>query len=172
MNNYAVTVKLEKIAMQLRDLLQIPDDYIINYEYLESLTESINKTFENINIESGYNMEFVLKDGKNINITYDNTVTNEEIFEFVTRAFLYGILLDKKSLNSYELQEYLVSEQTIISNDNTNYLFKAFLIPRKLFYKEMVKYTCGDNSRCDIESMTKVLKNKHIYSRGHDLNIW
>ena len=45
MNNYAVTVKLEKIAMQLRDLLQIPDDYIINYEYLESLTvPSLSKT--------------------------------------------------------------------------------------------------------------------------------
>lgn len=173
MNDISVILKLDEVATKLRDILEIPEEFIVNYDYLYEFINNVNKKFDTYKIELGHNMEFVLKDGKYITVIYENNIhKKEEIFEFVTRAFLYGFLLDKKTLNSYQLEEYYVGEEIILNDEYVDCLFKSFLLPRNQFYKELVKYSSGDGSSCNIDAMAKKLKNKHVYSRGHDLRVW
>lgn len=173
MNNLLVVLKLDDVATEIRKILEVPEDFIVNYNFLEELIKRITQKFESFKIEADYGMSFTLKNGKDIFITYDkNEMKKGEVFEYVTRSFLYGILLDKKELNYYQLQEYSVSDYTILNDEYVDCLFKAFLLPREQFYKEMIKYTNGDGSRCDVEAMSKKLENKHVVSRGRDLGLW
>ena len=173
MNNLYVVLKLDDVATEIRKILEIPDDFIVNHNFKEELIKRIPQKFESFKIEADYGMSFTLTNGKDIFITYDkNEMKKGEVFEYVTRAFLYGILLDKRELNYYQLQEYHVPDYTILNDEYVDCLFKAFLLPRKQFYKEMVKYTTGDGSRCDVETMSKKLENKHVISRGRDLKLW
>lgn len=173
MDDLLVVLKLDDVATEIRKILEIPEDFIVNYNFKEELIKRINQKFESFKIEADYGMSFTLKNGRDILITYNkNEMKKGEVFEFVTRAFLYGILLDKKELNYYQLQEYSVPDYTILRDEYVDCLFKAFLLPRKQFYKEMVKYTTSDGSRCDVEAMSKKLENKHVLSRGRDLKLW
>lgn len=79
--------------------------------------------------------------------------------------------MNKKELNQYQLQDYSVSEYKILTDENTDYLTKAFILPEKQFLKEMVKFSTNDGF-VNVEGMQEKLKVKNIVARGRDLKIW
>lgn len=172
--NYALIVKLESISNDIREILEIPSDKIINSDYLETLIKKIHENFENYKIEKGYDMQFTLKDGDKITITYDmDKNTDDQIFEFVIRAFCYGILMNKEKLNKHQLHSYSIKESVILNDKYAVCLSRMLMMPKNLYMKEMVNFSTNDGS-VDTKGMQRKLKIKDsdIISRGIDLNIW
>lgn len=81
------------------------------------------------------------------------------------------ILFDKKTLNTYEIEHSEFRFPRLKMDYDVEYLKLAFMMPRKAFLKELIKYSSGDGSTVNMFKMQDEV-NKFCYKRGIDLNLW
>lgn len=163
-------VAMEDFAMSLRDLLEIDSKIILNPNHLDTLSQKIEEKLEGFKIvHSEHTTKLILE---NTNFFTIHICGNEENqFYDLVEQLTFAILLDKRSLNAYQLKhtEFYFPR---ISKDNgaAHYLMRAFMMPSKAFSSTLTKYSLGDGSIRMIEMQREV--NKYCYKRGIDLQIW
>lgn len=165
--------KLDEISIMVREILEVENDKCIGFDYFHELINKINEKFPNYKVEEKYGMIFNLKDGKNVTIYYDQREKLRDQFEFVLKAFCYGILLNKNDLNESELEDYTLFESDIYKDKYAECLSKMVMLPSDLYMKEFTLFSKNDGA-VDLEGMSKKLKVKDsdIIRRGRDLMIW
>lgn len=165
------TFLLEEIAMKLREKLGIPQNIIINPDYLERLCESVESKLEGFKIKKDSGSSWLLlEEGKFFTIHIQGN--REQQFYNLVEQLIFAIMLDKDTLNGYELRrkEFLFPRMT---NDEgaSSYVMMAFMMPRRAFLLTLNKYSSGDGSRVYMQTMQKEV-NKYCYKRGSDLKLW
>lgn len=166
------TVVLEQLATELREILELDSETILNPNHLEELSKKIEANLEGFKIESSEDAPWLLLENeKNFTIyIYGNEETR---FYDLVQQLAFAITLDKKSLNYYQLQRSVYPFPRMSSEDNgaSNYLMLAFMMPRKAFLSALTQYSSGDGSNVQMFEMQEKV-NKYCYRRGKDLHIW
>jgi len=166
------TVALEEIATNLREILGIDPKTILNPSHLEELTNKIETNLENFKIVINQDLPWLLLENENfftIHINGNDKTCFYDLVEQLTFAFI----LDKKSLNYYQLQRSIFNfpRMTIENHGAYHYLMLAFMMPAKAFYSALTEYSSGDNSTVYMFEMQEKV-NKYCYKRGKDLQLW
>lgn len=164
-------LRLEDIAKTLREMLNIDSETILNQTHFKELTQKIEEHFKNYKIIIGEVGPLLILDNENFFTIY--VCGNEETqFYDLVKLFTFSILLDKKSLNHYELQHSVYHFPRFSTNHGADdYLMLAFMMPRKAFLSATVKYSSGDGSSINMFKMQSEV-NKYSYKRGIDLQMW
>ena len=165
-----VNYQLEDVAIELRKALKIDIDLNINPKYLDELCQKIQNNISNIKIiknEDG--PKVTLKDGENWTIYICGN--EEEKFYNLCEMLSFIILFDKKSLNGYELENSEFRFPRSKMNYDMEYLNLAFMMPRKAFLRELIKYSSGDGSSVKMSKMQEEV-NKYCYKRGVYSDLW
>lgn len=155
---------LEEKATELRNKLEIEPKIILNQNYLDYLSKKIEEHFEYIKISSDDDESFLsLENGKFFNIHICGGA--EKRFYSLVEQFSFAVLLDKRTLNNYQLQysEFSFPGMTETHN-NAEYLMLAFMMPVRAFNSALVKYSSADGSSIDMFKMQEEV-NKYCYRR-------
>lgn len=166
------TVVLEQIATKLRDILEIDPEIILNPNHLEEISKKIETNLDDFKIVSSPAAPLLLLENEKIFTIHIYGDTETRFYNLIERL-AFAIILDKKSLNCYQLQRSVYHFPRILSEDNgaSNYLMLAFMMPKRAFYSAIVQHSSGDGSSVRISEMQEKV-NKYCYKRGKDLHIW
>lgn len=162
---------LEETAAELREILEINSDAILNPSYFAELCEKLKTYFGYFDIKvNQYDTGLLLENEKFFTIYLCGN--DEKKFYDLVQMFTFAILLDKKSLTSYELQRKMFEFPRLSDNGGDDeYLMRAFMMPQKAFVSAVTQYSPGDGGSIMMYKMQKEV-NKYCYQRGRDLQMW
>ena len=160
---------LEELAIDLRSILKIDEEIILNPSHLKELTQKIERYLENIKIVNSPNLSWLLlENGKTFTIhIYGN---DEEKFYCLVTQLIFAIILDKKSLTELKLKRSIYLFPRTLSKEAI-YLTLAFMMPKKAFYSLVAKYTKEGKRNINFKEVEEK-ENRYFYKRGKDLGVW
>ncbi len=162
---------LEDMATTLREMLNIDSETILNQTHLKELSKKMEEYFECYKIITGEEGPLLILDNEKFFTIYICGDEETQFYDLV-RLFTFSVLLDKKSLNQYELQHSVYEFPRFSTNHGADdYLMLAFMMPRNIFISAITKYSSGDGSSIDMFKMQSEV-NKHCNKRGIDLQLW
>ena len=166
------TVAIEEIATNLREILGIDPQTILNPSHLEELTNKIETNLEGFKIVSSQDAPWLLLENENF-FTIHIYGNEETRFYDLVEQLTFAIILDKKSLNHYQLQRSIFNFPRMSAENQgaAQYLMLAFMMPSRAFYSALTQYSSGDGSSVHMFEMQEKV-NKYCYKRGKDLHIW
>lgn len=163
-------VELEKLANDLRNILGIKKDIILNPKHLNELLSKLEQYDDFKIVQDQGGPTIVLDKGKEFTIFIEGGV--ETKFYDLVKLFTFAVILDKASLNEYELQHSVFNFPRFSANQKAeDYLMLAFMMPRDAFLKELVKYEFAGGSGVRMFDMQSKV-NRYCYKRGIDLGLW
>ena len=173
MLNPAVAYSLEEIAVELRRVLELDSEVILNPNNFNELSQKIQRD-EHYKI-----IEDVAHDGDSYMVLDEDKYFTFYLFggkidNFydLIEMYTYAIILDRKSLTSRELKHKVFAfPRPYHDSRESEYLMRAFMIPAQAFKSKIVKYESSPG-RCSVEKMQNELNNKYCYKRGQDLHFW
>lgn len=159
---------LEDIAVSLRKTLGMDTTTILNPTHVEELSKNIDEKLEGFKVvRSTIISGIVLENQENFTLYIDNT---KDSFYNLVKELAFALLLDKKSLNHYELQHSEFAFPRRVS-DEVEYLWLAIMMPYDAYNSAILKYSSLDGTRVSGEIFEKE-NNKYCYLRGQQLHFW
>lgn len=156
---------LDDISVNLRKVLNVKEDRILFPNDVKIIIDKINNNLECYEVKYG-----TINDLKLINNCYviiiSNDQSEDEQFYYLLNALCYSLLIDKKTFNLCEINEY-----DVLYDEYSNYLRDAFLMPRSLYIRELASNSLNDGT-IYIDKLEKKFKNKYVYKRGKDLKLF
>ena len=163
-------IGLEEFASNLRKILQIDQNVILNPKNFDELLSKIQQYDDFKIVQDQGGPTLVLDKGKEFTIFIEGNVDTK--FYDLVRLFTFATLLDKSALNQYELNHSEFNFPRFSANQKSeDYLMLAFMMPRDAFVKELVKYEHADGARVRMFDMQSEV-NRYCYKRGIDLGLW
>lgn len=136
---------LDDISVNLRKVLNVKEDRILFPNDVKIIIDKINNCYV---------------------IIISNDQSEDEQFYYLLNALCYSLLIDKKTFNLCEINEY-----DVLYDEYSNYLRDAFLMPRSLYIRELASNSLNDGT-IYIDKLENKFKNKYVYKRGKDLKLF
>lgn len=161
---------LEKMAITLRETLEVDSKVLLNSNNLEELLNKIKTNLPNFTVVITEKDSYLLLE--NDNFTSHISGDRENQFYDLVEQLTFSIMLDKKSMSYNELQHSVfLFPRMATENKYTQYLMLAFMMPKEAFYSAVTQYSSADGSRIHMFEMQKKV-NKYCHKRGRDLQLW
>ncbi|MDO4962666.1 MAG: hypothetical protein Q4E75_00985 [bacterium] len=169
MNEFELLFTAEKAATEIRKLLEMDEEKSLNPEKLEEIIDRIQKHNNRYKISEDLTNVFTfLNDGK-IEIKYKKEAEEFEKFIYVIKSFCYGLIHYKE----HEGKDTTIDEQEILYDQKTTFLARAFILPEKMFRREVCENS-DVKGKVYIHEMSRKLKLpfRYLEKRGNSLRVW